>query len=705
MAARNSLPRKLRVRLAELGDRVHRLHVVRGVGRLVFVILAAALAAVVADSLIKFPGWMRGLLFLGWLGLGAWEIRRFVTGPMSKPLDAEALASAIEQEFPRLGERLTTAVEVSASDDPASGSPELIDLVIRDAETRTRKLDLKRAAPATTAMVFAFAAVITIFAILLPLATVPRAGEFARRFFAPWYAPKPEAAYTINVTSGDPTVKRGETTTLTGLIDPSKPDAILPASATAVIKTQTATERVPMIYDVEKREVFVTRGPLEDGFEYQIVAGDAESDWHRVTIIDAIRLESSRITITPPAYAREPGKEPVPTDGLGEMMALQYSRVSYELKFNRMPSAAWIEWKPDVESGTPATMTKVHVSVAADATAMVSFVAAASGEVKLIAEADKVRTSFSQRLTVQIDTPPKFDRQVGVVDRPLEIRQNEKLQIDCTVSDDIAVAHVELEYRVDNGAVKTVRLPLQGLGTRKATGSYTFDFDGKAKEGQTFEYRLAATDNRNVPDAKLTPQKSYYPDNEKWAELKLRAGAAPLKEQDIRAKKEEIDARLKTIIEALKREKRMAYRLKIDTANRSSLTPEQSDQLSKLHGNVRETGDDIESLARDIEVTPDLALFAQAIREVGTREILDADGTLPMRAPGAWRKPTTRSSKPSANWKRLSKRMKKSPRIGSTSKRSNRSPKSRKSSPSKLPRKTSRSSRNSKPNRRNSKSV
>src|SRR5262245_48490910 len=157
MSTANSLPKKLRTRLAELGQRLRKQNIIRGVCRVVVVILVAALFAVLLDALVGFPRWMRGGLFLGWLALGFFEIRRFIRGPLSQQRDPEGLASAIEQEYPRLGERLTTAVELAGSEDPANGSPQLIDMVIQDAATRTKKLDLTRAAPARTTVAFAVA--------------------------------------------------------------------------------------------------------------------------------------------------------------------------------------------------------------------------------------------------------------------------------------------------------------------------------------------------------------------------------------------------------------------------------------------------------------------------------------------------------------------------------------------------------------------
>ena len=192
---------------------------------------------------------------------------------------------------------------------------------------------------------------------------------------------------------------RGENTALTALIEPAKPNGALPSTVTAVIKTQKSWSCLPMIFDADKREAFLTRGPLEAGFDYQVVSGDVESEWRRVTVVDPVRLEHSRITIAPPAYARKAGEEPAPMDGLpAELTALQYGKITYDLRFNRMPSAAWLEWKPDDETNqasASSSPTKINLSVNSDAAATVTVPVLTGGEYRFQAEVDKVRTSFA----------------------------------------------------------------------------------------------------------------------------------------------------------------------------------------------------------------------------------------------------------------------------------------------------------------------
>jgi hypothetical protein len=627
LMAVNPLPKSMRVRLAELGQRVHRQHLVVGLCRAIVMVLLAACVAILFDAVVELPRWCRGTLLAGWLILSACEVRRFIRGPLSRPLDAQGLAAAIEQEYPRLGERLTTAVELAGTSDPANGAPFLVDMLMRDAETRTGKLDLNRAAPASTAVIIAGASVVVVSLIALAGARSP---DQVRRFVAPWYAPTIEASYQIKVTSGDPTVRRGESTTLTAVVELAKPTAAPPSAATLVIRTSAGLERAPMEFDAVKREAYLTRRALEAGFEYQIVAGDAHSAWHRVTVVDPVRLESARVIVVPPEYARRPEEEPVVLDGLSEVTALQHAKVTLELRFNRAPSSAWLEWRPMHDGlARKAPAQRINISVNADATAVVTAPAVANGEYRMYAEADKLKTSFREMpIRVVIDAPPKFEKVAGLTAQPRAVRPEEPASIECAVSDDVAVSRVELEVRSNGGPVRIVELPMRSPSAGQAQVDYALDLTQFAKEGDRVECRLAAYDNRRVPTAGLQPQKTYWPADGKWTELKLDSLAAPLKQQEFAAQQKEIADRLSAVLQALKSQQRSVYRLKIDTQNRNVLKLDEADKLEEVRWQAVDAAETLDELAHDASLTADLAPLGEGARDVAERELRPAAAAL-----------------------------------------------------------------------------
>src|SRR5439155_15203504 len=123
----------------------------RAAGRAAFLLPLAALVGIVADAYLALPAGVRIGLFVLWALLALRELRNLVRA-RTAPVDLEAVASAVEEEFPRLAERLTTAVELAGRSDESNGAPALIDEVIQDADSRARKLDLAAAFPTSGAV-------------------------------------------------------------------------------------------------------------------------------------------------------------------------------------------------------------------------------------------------------------------------------------------------------------------------------------------------------------------------------------------------------------------------------------------------------------------------------------------------------------------------------------------------------------------------
>src|SRR5436309_3381373 len=81
---------------------------------------------------------------------------------------------------------------------------------------------------------------------------------------------------------------------------------------------------------------------------------------------------------------------------------------------------------------------------------------------------------------------------------------------------------------------------------------------GKVKPGDMLAYRIRVEDNRDVPEAGLKPQVSYYP-SDRWLIIKVVSDAKPIRESEILAKRDDINSRLEAIKADLSREKRQAY--------------------------------------------------------------------------------------------------------------------------------------------------
>src|SRR5262249_53507915 len=138
-------------------------------------------------------------------------------------------------------------------------------------------------------------------------------------------------------------------------------------------------------------------------------------------------------------------------------------------------------------------------------------------------------------LTVIVDQPPAFVKVGGTTDKMRVVNAYDTVPLDISLIDDFGIDSVILEYRINDGKVKTEPIALDGAGTPIANARYGLKLSGKVKEGDTLQYRLKATDNRNVPERKLTPHVVYHPSDNRWFALKIARTAEPLQQQEVAA--------------------------------------------------------------------------------------------------------------------------------------------------------------------------
>src|SRR5262249_27989424 len=190
-----------------------------------------------------------------------------------------------------------------------------------------------------------------------------------------------------------------------------------------------------------------------------------------------------------------------------------------------------------------------------------------------------VRSDFPpQPLRVRKDEPPAFPRVSGLGDKPRQVRPTEKLVVECTATDDVAVTKLVLEWKVNDGPVQTLPLDAGGRPRAKAEGKAPRALTGKVTAGAGLSSALAATDTRELPELALKPQTAYFPAKD-WAEFTIDPAAEPLAEQDIRRRKEEIEAKLREIKQELESEWPAANKLRAETADKKPLDAGHQDKL------------------------------------------------------------------------------------------------------------------------------
>ena len=595
------------------------------------------LLAILADASWELPSQIRGIFLVAWIGLGAFMAWATLMVPLFRRLDPAALAAVVEEKYPDLGERLTSTVELADGGDAYHGSRVLIDLLVAETEARASRLDFLRPFSARQSRRLAVATGVVLFGVLSLAASSPgRHGELVARFLFPWRDSGLAAVpYAFEVTPGDGFAAKGRPLAIAVSIRPVRENVDLPRSSSLVITDADGkTSRHRMIAD--RADAFSFKIERVGGdFSYRVEAGDAVSETYRVAVVEPVELaaDSPAITITPPEYAQATFQTQM-LHGLGDLSALQHSRVRFEFRFTQpavKASIAWISHQSQKDADKPAVSHALKLSPDGLA-AEFELPAKSDGSYQLLLEAEHgILTELNPRaLTVKIDQPPAFSRVFlgikpasGKSSSPDDLRvvpAYETVPLEFIVLDDVGVDRAELEYRINDGPAQSEAIELDGRGTLQATGRHPFKLAGKVKEADTVQYRLKAADNRRVPEAKLEPHIVYYP-AERWLTLKIARQAEPLQQQEMVAQRDDMSRRLEKIKSDLLREQRNLYKLRMEAKDQQALKPEQTENLKELRQENRSVETALRELARDTADNSALRPISDRAQEIADQEM------------------------------------------------------------------------------------
>jgi hypothetical protein len=338
--------------------------------------------------------------------------------------------------------------------------------------------------------------------------------------------------------------------------------------------------------------------------------------------VDPVELAGGpRTTLTPPAYAKSVPAQAV--DGPIDLIILEHGRIAVDCRFDRPAEAATLIVTP--LSGDDRTPQRRALTLADDRqSARVELPARTNAKLRLELAAghDVTTVTPEQTLTVTPDRPPEFRRAAGLPEQGA-VRPTDALALDLSVADDLAVAAVEVEFKVNDGPVRRESLALAGIGSPEAAGRAEFKLAGKAKDGDKLSIRLRAADNRDVPEIKLGPNFVTYPAGDRWSELRVSADAASVRQQDVTARRDDIDKRLRDLIAQVDRAARRTYALHQNVEQGRANADEQTQTVRELAGEQAELAKKLDVLAGDAAVAG-LKPLADGMRSVGEQEFRQA---------------------------------------------------------------------------------
>lgn len=629
-----SLPPSLRTKLDRLGRRLRLLRLVRGLSVFLLTIAVGAGLALAADAWLELPPAGRWVLFVAWAGTTAWVGWRWLVRPLRRPVSPAALAAAVEDEYPRLDERLTTAVELDEANH-FHGSPAFVQLLVRDAELKSRPVDFVGVARPRSAVRMAFAAGAALALLACPAIVWPDYYVgLGRRLLMPWDRRPAVIPFEIAVTPGTAFTARGRPVSIGVELRALREGVSLPEVCTLILTPADGKpQRLRMPRSGKPHEFAFRIDEVANDFRYRVAAGSIETHEHAVFAVDPVELAGSRTTLTPPAYATTSSAQSV--DGPGELSVLEHGRVSVDCHFDRPAESATLVFTGGASRASPrrqaVTLGDDHRS------GRVQFAARTSGKVRLelAAEHGVTTTTPDQTLTVIPDRPPEFRRIVGLPSQG-DARPNDTLTFDLAVTDDLAVAAIDVEYRVNAGAVQREPIAVSGLGGPVAGGRHSFKLAGKVKDRDRLYVRLRATDNRSVPEVGVGPNAVTYPGDDGWAELHIAADASPIRQQDVLAHRNDIERRLREIIAGIDSATRGASALEESIEANRATAGEQARAVNELNNDQAALSKKLADLTRDAEMAG-LAPLAGRMQAVGEQEFAQASQAFRDAAQGSGR--------------------------------------------------------------------
>lgn len=499
---------ELSSRFDGLAARLRRVALLRGLGRVALVTAALCAAALIVDWLWPLPGSLR----MGCLGLivtvTGFTVWSQVFRPVFRKFTIAELAALVETQYPELGERLTSAVELTDPSIPEEhkGSALMREYLEAETMSSTRHLDFRKAVSSERAQKSAWLGGFAAAILLLPFLVMPSGyGPLWARLLMPWGAHELPAVLYFHVPDGTRIVARGEDLKLVAL--PPEDVAIedLPDAVELVwTNGQGETYIRPTEYVAEEHGFVATLPHVFEDFDYIVSAKRKRSERHTITVVDRPEITAFTLVITPPAYT---GLAETEVDGaIGDVTVFERSRIKAVLEFNKpLANAEWL-WR---ESGQHADAKDQEVSkptalpfqLSEDRKSATlefladegSFVVKASDEHGLSNLEETPR-----RLIVTPDQPPELS--LSGESGTTRARRDDVIALDVSVKDDVAVAAVELHLETSKGQTEVKTVLPEALGGQEVNSRFDLELAAFGlSDGDSVKYRVRAADNRPVP--------------------------------------------------------------------------------------------------------------------------------------------------------------------------------------------------------------
>lgn len=479
----------------------------RGLAIAASVLIAAMIAAMTIDWLwTLFDPLARSILTLSTLAFAIGALAITVLGPMTRAMRQSHAARLVDAAVPQLQQRWSTvtglAYSANAPTTPASRL--MLEQVTSEAVAMHSMVEPWRVA--STASVRP--AVLGLVACLVGLSAFlashwGQTSVLLRRFWSP--TQNVTATQLITVT-GDRLVPRGEPVELI-----TRQTGLPRQSAELTVRYPSGSEDVfEVAQDQNAPDRFAHTMRVDESMRYRVRAGDGQTEWHELRVIDFPDIDELRFTATAPAYSQ---RSIVEKDHLPRRLkVLEGTQLTLMIKpQQRLRRMVMIAAKPSLE-GSDDQPVLSEMNVSADADGWYRYDTTVSADLILrptlwSPHGLRNQTKLFCRIEVVADKPP-----VARVIRPTDemaVAVDEVLDIEFEAHDDHGIATAELvvyddSAKDENGRPRVIATQAIPLGDQRLLKHLAGKTQLNLKElelqnGASISYAIRVTDNRQLP--------------------------------------------------------------------------------------------------------------------------------------------------------------------------------------------------------------
>lgn len=451
-------------RLTALRGRVQRLAVIHGLGTW---ISAAALLLVASFYLDRFlsPPYAMQLAIApvvwGAIGFGfyRWVVRR-----ASVRLSNVDAALLVERAFPKLEERLVSALQLSK--DSGGASPALVDRAIREGEEAARNLDFQKALRPKNARLWGTGGFLSLAcaALILGLQFEDATVFFQRLIGIPAEFPQrtylevevPARSTNVRVTREGDTIKvrmaRGSDLAVRVTARGAAPD---------IVEVHTSEGQVIPLSRMPPNEYFGRFHSVKAPFSFYVVGGDDRDERPQVTVetVTPPSLSKIQVQVNPPPYSAQ---QPFSREG-GSFEALAGSRAMIRIETATPVEKALLRFRgSDEELAFQSSETSGDASATPSSRFYTELVVEKNARYSIeLEDREGLRNPDpgSYSIIALADRAPEAKLQAPARTE-VDVTSNGLLSIQARASDDFGVTHVRLRVRLNNtGEFSEIELP------------------------------------------------------------------------------------------------------------------------------------------------------------------------------------------------------------------------------------------------------